>query len=262
VGPDSWRRRPDAEQPPGNDVPDATVARQLSARPRRTRTPPSLSIRWRRTSRHSRSPRSRTSTRGPSQCPPWRPSRSTARGNPWTVRGCTFDWRWSSWPVILWAPTTPSSLLTWYFSSGKLADLLRGTSGSGTVSAHATTIHLPSCAQGIRLACLARPVRPGQGRRDSHPASPGRRAPAPGQDPETVLGRQGGPGRAGPAAAQWCSPPAAPDRLPSDLAALACRPGQAAAGLPPHSGTAAHRAGRPRAGADYRCSHPGDRRVL
>ena len=25
VGPDSWRRRPDAEQPPGNDVPDATV---------------------------------------------------------------------------------------------------------------------------------------------------------------------------------------------------------------------------------------------
>jgi hypothetical protein len=59
--------------PVAGDVPDATVARQLSARPPRMRTPPSLST-----------PASNIATvtvatvsgasRGPSQCPPRRPS--------------------------------------------------------------------------------------------------------------------------------------------------------------------------------------------
>ena len=64
------------------DVPDATAARQLSARPPRMRTPPSRPPLWRRTSRHSRSPQSRRRRRGPSQCPPRRPSRSTAGAQP------------------------------------------------------------------------------------------------------------------------------------------------------------------------------------
>jgi hypothetical protein len=100
-------------------------------------------------------------------------------------------------------------------------------------------IRLPGGAPGIRLACLARPVRLRQGRRDPHLASSGRRAPAPDQETEAVPGRPGDPGRAGPADAQRPAPPAPADHLPADPAALARPAGPAALDLPaPRTGPA------------------------
>jgi gas vesicle protein GvpO len=106
----------------------------------------------------------------------------------------------------LWVPRTVSLPLTWYslLCKGSRSSVsgCASTAGSGTVSTHITTIRLPGGAPGIRLARLARPVRSSQGRRDPHPAPPGRRAPAPGRDAEAVLGRPSDPVRAGPAAAK------------------------------------------------------------
>ena len=83
----------------------------------------------------------------------------------------------------------------------KLGVCLREAPCSGTVSTCVATIRLADGPPGIRPARPARPLRPRQGRRDPHPASPGRRAVAPCKDAEAVLGRPGGPGRAGPGAA-------------------------------------------------------------
>jgi hypothetical protein len=49
----------------------------------------------------------------------------------------------------------------------------------------------------------------------------GRRAPASGKGTQTVLGRPGGSGRAGPVAVPRPPPPVTPDRLPTDPAAPA-----------------------------------------
>src|SRR5260370_34090299 len=104
-------------------------------------------------------------------------------------------------------------------------------SPSGTVGTRVDSIRVCGGAAGVRLACLARSVRPGQGRRDPDPAPPDRRPPAPGQGAEAVVGRPGGAGRAGLAADRQPAPPAALDRLPANCAALACRPRAAALGL-------------------------------
>src|SRR5258708_5366964 len=117
---------------------------------------------------------------------------------------------------------------------------------SGTLSTRVTTNRPPCGAARVRLARLAHPLRPGQGRRDPDLASPGRRPPAPGQDPEAVLGRPGGAGRTGPAAARQAAPPVAADRLPTDPAALARRHCPPALALPaPRSGKAEPRISHP-----------------
>ena len=54
---------------------------------------------------------------------------------------------------------------------------------SGTVGTRVTAIRLSGGAARVRLACLGRPLRPGQGRRDPDSAPSGRRPPAPGQTP-------------------------------------------------------------------------------
>jgi len=64
-----------------------------------------------------------------------------------------------------------------------------------------TELFLPGSAARVRLARVTRPLRPRQGCRDLDPASSGRRSSAPGEDPEAIPGRSGGPGRAGPEAA-------------------------------------------------------------
>jgi transposase len=106
----------------------------------------------------------------------------------------------------VWVPRTVSLPLTWssLLCEGSRSSVsgCASTAGSGTVSTHITTIRLPGGTPGIRLARLARPVRPSQGRRDPRAVPPGRRAPAPGRDAEAVLGRPSDPVRAGPAAAK------------------------------------------------------------
>ena len=107
------------------------------------------------------------------------------------------------------------------------------------------------------LALLARSDR-AKDAGDPDLAPSGRRAPASGQDSEAVVGRPGGAGRAGPAAARQPAPPAAPDRLPADPAALARRPGPAALGLPaPRSRAAPDGAVRAGAGAGDGPGQPG-----
>ena len=147
--------------------------------------------------------------------------------------------------------------LTWSFLPGQgrvgSASGCAGATRSGKLTSRVTTNRLPRGAPGVRLACPARPVRSGQGRRDPDPAAPGRRAPAAGQGPEAVAGGPGSAGRAGPAAARQAAPPDAPERLPANPAALACRPGSAELDLPAsRSGKAAHRVGHPRAGRCWR----------
>src|SRR5271165_7450993 len=162
----------------------------------------------------------------------------------------------------LWVPRTMSLPLTWssLLCEGSRSSIsgCASTVGSGTVSTHVTTIRLPGGAPRLRLARLARPLRPGQGRRDPPPAPPGRRAPAPGRDAEAVLARPGDLVRAGPAAAQRPPPPAAPDHLPAHPAALARRPGEAALGVPAaHPREAAHSAGHTGAGTGDGTGQPG-----
>jgi hypothetical protein len=101
----------------------------------------------------------------------------------------------------------------------------------GTVGTRVTAIRLPGGAARVRLACPARPLRPGQRCRDPDSASSGRRPPASGQGAEAVVGRPGSLGRVGPAAAPRPAPPAAADHLPADPAALARRPRSTALGL-------------------------------
>jgi hypothetical protein len=162
----------------------------------------------------------------------------------------------------LWVPRTVSLPLTWssLLCEGSRSSVsgCASTAESGTASTHVTTIRLPGGAPGIRLARLARPVRPSQGRRDPHAAPPGRRAPAPGRDAEAVLGRPGDPVRAGPAAAKRPPPPAAPDHLPADPAALARGPGPPTVGVPAaQPWQAAHSAGHTGAGAGNGTGQPG-----
>src|SRR5271165_4375638 len=162
----------------------------------------------------------------------------------------------------VWVPRTVSLPLTWssLMCAGSRTSVsgCASTAGSGTVSTHVTTIRLPGGAPRLRLARLARPLRPGQGRRDPPPAPPGRRAPAPGRDAEAVLARPGDLVRAGPAAAQRPPPPPAPDHLPAHPAALARRPGEAALGVPAaHPREAAHSAGHTGAGTGDGTGQPG-----
>ena len=156
-------------------------------------------------------------------------------------------------------PETLSQPLTWCL----LLDPGRASSASGcardarsgTFSTRATTIHPPRSPARVRLAYLDRLLRPRQGRGGLDLASSGRRAPAAGQDPAAVLDR---PGRAGPAAACRSSPPAAPDHLPADPAALARPPGPAALDLSaPGSRTAPDRAGRVGTGSGDGPGQPG-----
>jgi hypothetical protein len=125
--------------------------------------------------------------------------------------------------------------LTWCSPAGpwrrSSASGCRTVQQSGTVSTCVTTTRLPGGAPRVRLARLAGPLRPLQGHRDPHIAPSGRRAPAPGQDPTAVLGRPGGHGRAGPAAAPGPARPAAPDHLPAHPPALARPPRPAALDL-------------------------------
>src|SRR5205814_1879661 len=58
----------------------------------------------------------------------------------------------------------------------------------GTLCTRVNAIRLPRGTADVSLARPAGLVSPGQGRRDPHPAPPGRRAPAPGKDPRAVVG--------------------------------------------------------------------------
>src|SRR5208282_5601506 len=153
----------------------------------------------------------------------------------------------------LWVPRIVSLPLTWSSlmcaRSRTLVSGCTSTVGSGTVSFYVTTTRLPGGTPRLRLARLARPLRPGQGRRDPPPAPPGRRAPAPGRDAEAVLARPGDLVRAGPAAAQRPPPPPAPDHLPAHPAALAVPAA--------HPREAAHSAGHTGAGTGDGTGQPG-----
>jgi hypothetical protein len=81
----------------------------------------------------------------------------------------------------VWVPTTLSLPLTWclLLDQGRASPpsgCARATH-SGTFSTRVTTIRISRGPPGIRLARLARLVRPRQGRRDPDPAAPGGRAP-------------------------------------------------------------------------------------
>ena len=95
-------------------------------------------------------------------------------------------------PGPLWVRTTLSQPLTWCLLLGQgrssSASCCARTTRSGTVGTRATAVRLSGSAPRLRLDCLARPLRPRQGRRDPHPAPPGHRPPAPGQNSEAVLG--------------------------------------------------------------------------
>src|SRR5215470_13642391 len=94
--------------------------------------------------------------------------------------------------TTLWVPRTLSLPLTWCLlpHQGRLGSVsgCARAARSGTFGCRDTTSRLLRGASGIRVARLARPVRPRQGRRDLDLAPSGRGAPAPGQDPEAVLG--------------------------------------------------------------------------
>ena len=78
-------------------------------------------------------------------------------------------------------PLTWSSLMHERRRVRHLAALAR--QARGTVSTRDTTAGIPGDAPRLRLACPARPLRPGQRRRDPHPVPPDRRAPAPARTP-------------------------------------------------------------------------------
>src|SRR5579863_1828258 len=95
--------------------------------------------------------------------------------------------------LTVWVPTTlslPSTwcllLVDWWWSSSVSG--CASAARSGTVGSRVATIRLFRGAQAIGLARLARPVRSCQGRRDPHPAPPGRRAPAPRPGAAPVVG--------------------------------------------------------------------------
>jgi hypothetical protein len=103
----------------------------------------------------------------------------------------------------VWVPRTVSHGLTWPHTAGPGAVSstfgCADTSRSGTVGTRDPTLRLPGSAAHARLDGPSRAVRAGQRRRDSGPATPGRRSPAPRQDTQTLLGRPGDPIRACPA---------------------------------------------------------------
>jgi len=98
---------------------------------------------------------------------------------------CAGWWRSGSYPAGAGNPVTAIDLVS---SAGpgkvKVGIWLRGGRMLRRCRFSVTTIRLPRSTPGIRLARVARPVRPRQGRRDPDPAPSGRRAPAPGQHPE------------------------------------------------------------------------------
>src|SRR5271166_1476410 len=162
----------------------------------------------------------------------------------------------------LCVPETLSRPLTWCLArdegrSGLASGCARALP-SGTVSTCVNAIRLPGGAAHVRLARLARPVRPRQGRRDPDPAPPGRRPSAPGQGPAAVLGRPSGASRADPAAVPQPALPTAADHLPADPAALSRRSGQAALDQPAlRSRTSPDRGVRAGAGAGNGSGQPG-----
>jgi len=117
----------------------------------------------------------------------------------------------------VWVPITLSQPLTWCLpgtGKGEVQDPVARKPLAQALSVLAPLLFAYMAALPVLgwLASLARP-RPCQGCGDLDPASPGRRAAAPGEDPEAVLGRSGGPGRAGAAPAlaisasrPWSSP--------------------------------------------------------
>jgi hypothetical protein len=164
--------------------------------------------------------------------------------------------------LSLWVPKTMSYDLTWPHSTGPgaagSAFGCASSSCSGTVTARDPALRRPGSAAHARLDGPARTVRPGQRHRDSGPAPPDRRAPAPRQNTPTLLGRPRDPIRAGPADPQQAAQPAAPDRLATHVAALARRHRQAPLAPPaPPSWPPGCPANCPRSGAGNGARQPG-----
>ena len=155
--------------------------------------------------------------------------------------------------VRLWVPITLSQPLTWALALNEG----RASSASGCAGAvqSGTSLlmtlgfaYLAVLRAFGWLALLARSDRAKDAEililRHQVAGSPG-----PGQGPAAVVGRPGGPVRAGPAPARQPAQPATADRLAADAAALARGPRPAALGLPaPRTGAATDYAVRAVAG--------------
>ncbi len=97
------------------------------------------------------------------------------------------------------------------------------------------------------MACTAGEELGSQGRRTAHAAPRGRGAATPGDPAAGQLGRPGGTGRAGPAAAP--AGLAGPVHPAADAAALASRPGPTPLDLPPSAWPSGSGGRAPRVGA-------------